>query len=658
MVDSGGQVSHWSPAAERMLGYSEKEVLGLNVHELLAPKDVWEEATLGLYNVSDQGQGSILNEVVEMEALRKDGSWISVELALSSFSFKGQRYTVSSMRDVTRRKKRELELKRSEEASRALINAPTESALLIESGGTIVDINEVGARRLGGAVEDIVGKNVFDLIGPELAESRKDHVASVCKTGKPVLFEDWGGGRRMSINLYPVKEPGGSVDRVALFARDVTKAWEAEAALVRSEQRFRDVSIAVGEFLWETAVDGRFKFVTENVDSVLGYSAAELIDIELDAHNLHPQLIDETEDFSDWKETLLRTKESFSNLELNTMAKDGRLVWLLVSGVPYFDENNVFLGYRGAAMNITDRKATEEALKASEQKLRALTESAYDSTIMVDANGFIAFWNTAAEQLFGYTEEEALGQSVHSLIAPEEDRLQAEMGMYQFAITGNGPVIGTSAETIAQHKDGTFFPVERSIAGFQIGRDWYAVASIRDITERKASEAKLRELATTDGLTGLYNRRQFMELVEQEFARSVRYEHPLALLMLDIDHFKKINDKFGHDCGDQVLQSFAKTSILALRNTDVLGRLGGEEFGVFLPETNIEDAREVAERLRLSIEHASIETTAGNIKITVSIGVSVLSDTTSSFQEMIKQADVALYEAKQSGRNCVILATG
>jgi len=651
MIDHRGRISHWNPAAERMLGYRMEEVIGVKIHDLLVPEELCEAAHIGMDTFAAHGRGTVIDEVIEVDAVRKDGSLIPVELAISSFQFKGDWYAVGAMRDATQRKQSELELKRSEETSRALINAPTESAMLIEPSGIIVAINEIGAQRLGGTVEEVLGKNAYELIGSELAETRKLHISSVLETGEPVSFEDLRAGRRMLLNVYPVKDPDGSVERIALFARDVTEQREAEAALVRSEQRFRDVSEAVGEFIWETDARGAFKFITEDVIQVLGYTAAELIG--MDPVFLQPG--EESETFNQWRQDLRTGREPFSNLEMRNITKDGRYIWLQINGVPYYDEYGNYQGYRGAAMNITDRKIAEDAVKASERKLRALAESAYDAIIMVDAVGDVSFWNDSAEQLFGYSEEEALGKPVHQLIAPGGDHAKAEMGLQHFARSGTGPVVGVMTETVGQRKDGSLFPVERSISGFRLGEDWYAVATIRDITERKATEAKLRELATTDSLTGLYNRRRFMELSEREFARSLRYSRQLSMLMLDIDHFKRVNDEHGHDVGDTVLRSLSEISIMALRNADILGRLGGEEFGVLLPETDSQAAHDVAERLRLSIERSSIDTPDGSLNITVSIGVAVLDSEVGSVEKLLKRADVALYEAKQAGRNRVIM---
>ncbi len=650
MIDDQDRITYWNPGAERLLGYRSDEILDEKLHNILPPKDLRPQANKAIRQFATTGNGRSIGQVIEFEALHKNGTLVPVEVAVSSLQLKQRWYTVGSMRDVTRRKCDELALRRSEETSRALLNAPTESAMLIEPDGTLVSINEIGALRLGNTVEGLVGKNIFDMLPYDRAQERKAVIDSVIKSGQPATLEDNRAGRQLLSNVYPVKGTDQSIERLAIFSRDVTEQRFAEAALKQSEQRFRDVSEAVGEYIWETNKEGEYTFITEDVTLVLGYTPKEL----LGRTPLHLLPKEDVERFDAWSAEFFEERKPFSNFEIRNITKDGRLIWLQINGVPYSDEQGNFMGYRGAAMNITDTKLAEDAIKASERKLRALAESAYDAIIMIDTNGHISFWNHAAEKLFGFTEDEVMGNEIHSLIAPPEDRDKAETGLYRFAMTGSGPAVGAVEETIGMHKNGSRITIERSVSGFKLGDDWYAVATIRDITERKATEAKLRELATTDSLTGLYNRRRFLELSEREFAKCLRYNRSLAMFMIDIDHFKNVNDTHGHDAGDEVLRSLSEISIMALRNADIVGRLGGEEFGVLLPETGKEAAIEVAERLRTSVERAVIATNSAELTITVSIGVATMPPDTKDIQALLKRADVALYDAKQSGRNRVV----
>jgi diguanylate cyclase (GGDEF)-like protein len=164
---------------------------------------------------------------------------------------------------------------------------------------------------------------------------------------------------------------------------------------------------------------------------------------------------------------------------------------------------------------------------------------------------------------------------------------------------------------------------------------------------------QLRERADRDRLTALFNRQAFETQLEAEFARYDRYGRPFALLMIDIDHFKDVNDRYGHQIGDAVLATVGRILTKTLRGVDVAGRWGGEEFAVLLPETSLEMGIEIAERLRIAIAVASAQTTAGNIKVTTSIGVSAVPECAATGETLVGTADAALYASKRAGRNRV-----
>lgn len=186
-----------------------------------------------------------------------------------------------------------------------------------------------------------------------------------------------------------------------------------------------------------------------------------------------------------------------------------------------------------------------------------------------------------------------------------------------------------------------------------------SLGTVQDVTQNVLLEEKLRDQAQSDYLTGLANRRHFVHRAEVEIARTARYGHPLSLMMLDIDHFKAVNDAHGHHQGDIALQLVASQCQMTLREGDVLGRLGGEEFAAILPETGDEGARSLAQRLRAAIASETMTTTTGDaVGLTVSIGLATLAaGDTCDLEVLLKQADAALYEAKRSGRDCVCAYT-
>ncbi|MDR2614859.1 MAG: diguanylate cyclase [Candidatus Accumulibacter sp.] len=166
---------------------------------------------------------------------------------------------------------------------------------------------------------------------------------------------------------------------------------------------------------------------------------------------------------------------------------------------------------------------------------------------------------------------------------------------------------------------------------------------------------RINAMATTDGLTGLNNRRYFFELADREFVRYKRYGAPLSVFMIDIDHFKRINDTHGHAVGDRVLMHLAKTLTDEVRDSDIVGRYGGEEFAVILPETNLETALDIAERVRQAVENDAAHTEeSGDIRYTLSIGVSTFIRDVQAVATVFETADKGLYEAKAAGRNRVV----
>ncbi|WP_448189546.1 diguanylate cyclase [Azospirillum sp. sgz301742] len=310
------------------------------------------------------------------------------------------------------------------------------------------------------------------------------------------------------------------------------------------------------------------------------------------------------------------------------------------------------LGLQRAIRYAIARKQLEEKLRQSEQRLQGIITLAQDAIVSVDQGHRIVLFNPAAERMFGYAADEVAGAPLNTLL-PERYQQSHASHVNDYAATGpSSRSMAHRREVIGLAKDGREFPVEISISKDVQQDGLLLTAVIRDVTERKRFESELKILATTDPLTGLSNRRAFLSAAERELGRVRRYGRPAAVLMFDIDHFKRINDTHGHAVGDVALQRVAAACRELLRDSDLVGRLGGEEFGVLLPETDTASALDVAERLRAALAAAVVPAPEGaTLTLTASIGVAVCEARDGSIEQALGRADRALYRAKGAGRN-------
>ncbi len=280
----------------------------------------------------------------------------------------------------------------------------------------------------------------------------------------------------------------------------------------------------------------------------------------------------------------------------------------------------------------------------SEEFYQTIFMQAGDGIFLIDEQGVMLEMNPRGCEILGYTRDELRGQPVMKFHPVEEiAHIQKELGR----LTRDKLV---TIESAFIRKDGSRVPVE--ITGKLLSNN-QIIGLLRDISERKKAERVTQELLATDPLTGLYNRRYFFGIVNLIIAEAVRYGHPAAILLLDLDHFKQINDAHGHMMGDQALRHLANGIRGLIRSADVVARFGGDEFLILLPQTDEAQAFQMAERLHNYLLETPVPNTDPAIFITLSIGVSSIPAQHKAvlIETLLEQADLALYKAKQSGRN-------
>ena len=331
----------------------------------------------------------------------------------------------------------------------------------------------------------------------------------------------------------------------------------------------------------------------------------------------------------------LDTRELFETLTANQRYSP----WAALAGF-------VLMGLGIIAMFVRNRAARTQA-EDDQARQQAILETSGDAFIGTDDRGLVTDWNTAATRLLGWTRDEALGLPAATLMLPEEDRETA--GANLSAFLAHGQVGDPEPMTItAQHRDGRRIPVETTISRSHWHGRWRFHAFMRDITERQQYERQLHELALTDSLTGLANRRAFLDQLDQAHARALRHGSQLAVLYGDVDHFKAINDTYGHAAGDAVLRQVSARLRSHFRTEDTVGRLGGDEFGIIC-EDFTSQSQVLVERLR-DVLAAPYSFRDQTIRAAVSVGLA-LPVAGESPEHLLERADTTMYRAKAANQH-------
>jgi diguanylate cyclase (GGDEF)-like protein/PAS domain S-box-containing protein len=299
---------------------------------------------------------------------------------------------------------------------------------------------------------------------------------------------------------------------------------------------------------------------------------------------------------------------------------------------------------------LTLAKQMTDALRQSEAQFRAVADHANDAIVSADGRGTIIMWNKAAAAIFGYAEAEILGKPLPVLVSEQTWHLH-EDALTRVASAGEHGGTGETMEVTGRRKDGREFPLELSLSAWTQGDQQFYTGILRDITERKQTQDRLDYLATHDALTGLPNRTLFADRLGQALARSAWNKRLVALMFLDLDRFKGINDTLGHDAGDLLLQTVATRLTAAVREGDTVARQGGDEFTIILIDmAHTDDVALVAQKI-LNAMAQPFNLNGHHAPVTFSIGIACYPVDGTDAQTLLKHADTALYQAKARGRN-------
>lgn len=538
----------------------------------------------------------------------------------------------------------------------AILNASAESIFLVDVQGLVLTVNETAAQRLNQNRADMIGKFVSDFFPPDTAAVRKRNFEEVLSSGLPVHTEDTRAGRFFSLDYYPVKDDSGKVNAVAVYAAEITARKQAEEALRKSENRYRRFAddLPLGIVITQ---EGLITYVNHATVRMIGYSLDEILG--------KPFIPFVYEADRPWLLDLHKRRMAGETVEpsyfVNMVRKDGEVrLWNMHASTIEWDGR---ISALGSCIDVTESRKAEDVVKASEEKYRALVETTGMGYLIIDQKGNVLDANQEYVRLTGHALlRDILGRSVMEWTAPYEKE--------KTALAVAKCARGNSIKDLVINYvagNGQTLPIEVNATVVGEGDSLRIIALCRDITERKEMEDQVRQLAFYDALTKLPNRRLLDDRLSQTMALSKRSGCYGALLFLDLDNFKPLNDAHGHAAGDLLLIQVADRLTSCVRQADTVVRFGGDEFVVILSNLSADradsilEAKAVAEKIRmrlaepyqLSIHHKGKADAVIEHHCTVSIGTTLFLNHESSQDDILKWADAAMYEAKAAGRNSI-----
>jgi diguanylate cyclase (GGDEF)-like protein/PAS domain S-box-containing protein len=654
----------------RLYGYSREELLsGMTVHDITAEEQASDTA---IAQATREGTTIIPTRYHR----KKDGTIFPVELVAGAYVWQGRKVMFALLHNITERKQVEDALRESEVRFRVM--ADTTPVLIWMSGTDALCyyFNKPWLDFTGRTMQEEMGNGWTEGIHPDDYQYCLNIYLGAINAHTEFTMEyrlrradgeyRWlldNGVPRFTLDGFFLGYIGSCVD--------ITERKQAEEQIIFLSSVTKDISDAI----LVTDTNFAITYLNKAEEQLFGYTLDEVKGKTADILNAEEM----TEQIQKDIYKTVSSGNTYFGESLNRK-KDGSTFICEYKVMPLLDSRGEIYTYVGIQRDITERKQTEEALRENEGKFRAIIEQSKDGIVLIDQQGYIMEWNRAQEQMTGIPRAEALSQfawdiQFRQVPAARHSQVTAEhikQNLLNILETGQSPQLNQSVEIQIQTVPGELRTILQNAFPIKMDKGYRLGVILHDITERKQAEdelryaksaleaanAELEQLAGTDVLTGINNHRSLLQHAEREFDVAMRYQPPLSMMFFDIDYFKQINDAFGHAIGDQALKKMIQIVCAELRSADVIGRYGGDEFVILLPQTSAQDALPLAERIHAAIAAMRLDTDKGALTLTISIGIAQTIHRTSqtdTVENLLLRADQALYAAKQTGRNRTVI---
>jgi diguanylate cyclase (GGDEF)-like protein/PAS domain S-box-containing protein len=555
-----------------------------------------------------------------------------------------------TVQDVTTERHADEALRRGERRFRALTkNAPV-GIVELDTEGRCVFVNERFCELSGIPLEKTSGWGWMGALHPDERETVLADGNRAARDGQELVREHRmirADGKLVWISARTarLRDESGAIEGYIVTCTDITELKEANSALEEAEARFANAFEEAPIGMALVSPEGGFLRVNRELVRITAYTQEQLLEMSFKDIS-HPEELDESLDLV---RRLLAGEIKTFNLERRHLRANGQFAWIDVSVSAVRDDSGPL--YMVAQVeDVTERRRADEAVRAAEARFRSAFDGAPIGMAITSLEGRFEHVNPALCEITGYAREQLEGTSFQSITHAED--VGDNNAAVEQLISGALSVYRTEKRYI--HADGHLVPIEISSTLVRDcdGAPLNFLTQIQDITERKLFEGRLQHLADHDSLTGLFNRRRFEEELARELALAERHGNSAALLAIDLDNFKYINDSLGHSIGDELIARVGEALFERLRRTDVLARLGGDEFAVILPHAGEDDASRVAGALLDSVSAVDLQPTGSHKRqVTASIGISIFEPGSGlGAEELLVEADIAMYDAKEAGR--------